>query len=355
VTATADEGAGSDPAPSSTGPVRVSVTRDDVARLAGVSPAVVSYVLNAGPRPVSEAKRLRVEEAVAALSYRPDARARSLRLGRTHAIGLVVPDAANPFFAEVAQAIERSAAPHGLAVLMGTTSNDPAKEAKYLEDLAERRVDGIILISSRSDQDLSPATTLAVPVVVMDRAPDDSPISTIAFDNVGGAATATRHLIEHGHGTVHLVAGPLDVAVSGRRIVGWQSALQEAGLPVPRPTHTPFTYEGGRKAARLLFARRERPTAVVVSSDVQAIGVVSATAELGLRIPEDLAVVSVDGTRAAAFANPAITTLSQPIERMARRAVATIVARGTEPVHAVICGTLTVRRSCGCRADGQPC
>lgn len=343
-----DEGPAETADPSSHHVRKTSVTRDDVARLAGVSPAVVSYVLNAGPKPVSEAKRRRVEEAVAALNYRPDARARSLRLGRTHAIGLVVPDAANPFFAEVAQAIERAAAPHGLAVLMGTTADDPAKEAKYLEDLAERRVDGIVLISSRSDQDLSPATTLAVPVVAMDRAPDDSPISTIAFDNVGGAASATRHLVDHGHRTVHLVAGPQDVAVSGRRIDGWQSALDEAGLAAPRPTHTPFTYEGGRTAARLLFARGEPPTAVVVSSDVQAIGVISATAELGLRVPEDLAVVSVDGTRAAAFANPAITTLSQPIERMARRAVATIVARGTEPVHAVIRGSLTVRRSCGC-------
>jgi LacI family transcriptional regulator len=319
-----------------------------VARLAGVSAAVVSYVLNSGPKPVSEAKRERVEQAIAALNYRPDARARSLRLGRTHAIGLIVPDAANPFFAEVAQAIERAAAPYGLAVLMGTTANDPAKEAKYLEDLAERRVDGIILISSRSDQDLTPATTLAVPTVVMDRAPDDLPISTIAFDNVDGAATATRHLIDHGHRTVHLLAGPRDVAVSTRRIAGWREALKQAALTTPRPTHTSFTYEGGRAAARKLFARRQPPTAVVVSSDVQAIGVISASADLGLRIPEDLAIVSVDGTRAAAFANPALTTLTQPIEQMASQAVTTILSRSAQPVHAVICGTLTIRRSCGC-------
>lgn len=343
-----DEGAAGTAAPSGPFVRRASPTRDDVARLAGVSPAVVSYVLNDGPKPVSAGKRERVEEAVAALGYRPDARARSLRLGRTHAIGLIVPDAANPFFAELAQAIERAAAPHGLAVLMGTTADDPAKEAKYLEDLAERRVDGLILISSRSDQDLSPATTLAVPVVVMDRTPDDLPISTIAFDNVGGAAIATRHLLEHGHRTVHFVAGPREVAVSGRRIDGWRAALEEAGLPTPRPTHTPFTYEGGRTAARQLFARRHPPAAVVVSSDVQAIGVVSASAELGLRIPDDLALVSVDGTRAAAFANPGITTLSQPIEQMATQAVTTILARGGDPVHVVICGALTIRRSCGC-------
>jgi LacI family transcriptional regulator len=170
------------------------------------------------------------------------------------------PDAANPFFAEVAQAIERAAAPHGLAVLVGTTADDPAKEAKYLEDLAERRVDGI-LISSRSDQDLSPATTLAVPTVLMDRAPDNMPISTIAFDNVGGAATVTRHLKDHANRTVHLVAGPQDAAVSGRRIAGWRAALQDAGLPTLRTTHSPFRYEGGRTAAaRRLFSRRQPPT-----------------------------------------------------------------------------------------------
>jgi LacI family transcriptional regulator len=143
---------------------------------------------------------------------------------------------------------------------VGTTADDPAKEAKYLEDLAERRVDGI-LISSRSDQDLSPATTLAVPTVLMDRAPDNMPISTIAFDNVGGAATVTRHLKDHANRTVHLVAGPQDAAVSGRRIAGWLAALQDAGLPTLRTMHSPFRYEGGRTAAaRRLFSRRQPPT-----------------------------------------------------------------------------------------------
>lgn len=343
-----DEGAAGTAAPFAPFVRPVSPTRNDVARLAGVSTAVVSYVLNSGPKPVSQAKRERVEQAVAALNYQPDARARSLRLGRTHALGLIVPDAVNPFFAELAQAIERSAAPHGLAVLMCTTADDPAREAAYLEDLAQRRVDGVILISSRTDQDLTPATALSVPVVVMDRTPDDSPISTIEFDNVAGAAAATRHLVDHGHTTVHFIGGPEDVAVSNRRIDGWRRTITDANLKTPRPVHSAFTYEGGRHSADRLLSRRTRPTAIVVASDVQAIGAISAAAELGLRIPEELALVSVDGTRAAAFANPALTTVSQPIEHMASLAVGMVVGGGAEPTHETVRGTLMIRRSCGC-------
>jgi LacI family transcriptional regulator len=126
------------------------------------------------------------------------------------------------------------------------------------------------------------------------------------------------------------------------------AAFEEAGRSAVCPTHTPFTYEGGQSAARLLLARRVPPTAVMVSCDVQAIGVLSASCGARHADFEGLPLVSVDGTHAAAYANSAITTLSQPVERMARRAVATIVARDGEPVRVVRCGSLMLRRSCGC-------
>ena len=346
-----EQGAGSSPAPTRN-PARTSVTRNDVATMAGVSPAVVSYVLNDGPRPVSAATRRRVEAAVQALGYRPDGRARSLRLGRTHALGLILPDASNPFFAELAHAVERAAARNGYALLICNTSDSAADEKRYLDDLAQRRVDGMIVVSARTDRDLSTWARTTIPIVAMDRLPDETNVSTVRFANGEGAATATGHLLAHGRHHVALIAGPSHLAVSAARTAGWRGAMTSAGAQAGEHLHAPFTYLGGYQAACALLSRPEKPAAVLVASDVQAVGVISAAATLGVRVPEDLAVASIDGTRAAAFANPALTTVSQPVDRMAACAVRHVIHGKGEIIHRTYTGKLILRRSCGC--PGQP-
>ena len=327
----------------------MAVTRNDVARAAGVSAAVVSYVLNDGPRPVSAAARSRVLAAVAALGYRPDGLARSLRVGRTKTLGLVLPDASNPFFAELALAIEDAAYARGFAVMVCNSADDVDRERTYIASLAERRIDGLILVSTTSGQDLSAATSLSIPVVALDRSPDDAPVSTIRADTLEGAYLGTRHLLDHGHSSVALVVGP-DAGISDDRRLGWRRALTEAGRPPGVEVAAPFTYDGGREALERLDAAGH-PTAVLVSSDVQALGLLGSLAADGRRAPGDLAVVSIDGTTAGRYAIPSLTTIAQPIGIMGSTAVAHLIDNPREVIHLTLSNDLRIRRSCGCGED----
>jgi LacI family transcriptional regulator len=327
----------------------MAVTRNDVARAAGVSPAVVSYVLNDGPRPVSDAARARVLAAVGDLGYRPDGLARSLRVGRTKTLGLVVPDASNPFFAELALAIEDAAYARGFAVMVCNSADDVERERTYIASLAERRIDGLVLVSTIEGQDLSAVTSLSIPVVGLDRSPDDSPVSTIRADTFDGARHGTAHLLGHGHPTVALVAGP-DTGISDARRLGWRRALADAGLRVGVEVAAPFSYTGGRDAAAAL----PRAGAVLVSSDIQALGLISGLAARGIRVPDDVAVVSIDGTTAGVYAMPALTTVAQPIREMGEAAVSHLVDNPAETIHLALSNDLVIRRSCGCPPEGSP-
>lgn len=330
----------------------MAVTRNDVARTANVSPGVVSYVLNGGPRPVSAAARKRVLDAVQALGYRPDGLARSLKIGRTKTLGLVVPDASNPFFAELALAIEDAAYARGYAVMMCNSADDLEREHTYIASLAERRIDGLVLVSAIAAQDLTAVTSLKIPVVALDRSPDDSPVSTIRAANHDGASLGTHHLISHGHCTVAFVAGP-DASVSDARRLGWKQALREAGLTPGCEIAAAFTYAGGREAAERLVAHGPVP-AVLVSSDVQALGLISGLTALGFRVPNDVAVVSIDGTRAGLYSIPALTTIAQPIREMGEDAVFHLIDNPANTIHLVLSNDLIVRGSCGCvNADAQ--
>lgn len=325
----------------------MAVTRNDVARHAGVSPAVVSYVLNDGPRPVSAAARARVLEAVRHLDYRRDGLARSLRVGRTQTLGLVVPDSSNPFFAELARAVEDAAYDKGFAVLVCNSADDLERERRYITSLAERRIDGLVLVSASEQQDLSALTGLRIPVVALDRSPDASPVSTIRSDNRSGASTGTRHLLWHGHSIVGFVGGP-GHGVSDARQEGWSHALLMRGLtPGPR-TRVPFSYAGGADAARWWQSLHVPPTAVLVSSDVQAMGLMHALSNHGASLPGDLAVIAVDGTRAGQHASPSLTVVAQPIQRLGQMAVEHLIGGASPLMHAALDNELIIHRSCGC-------
>ena len=329
----------------------MAVTRNDVAKSAGVSPAVVSYVLNSGPRPVSEKARARVLAAVKELGYRPDGLARSLKVGRTKTLGLVLPDASNPFFAELALAIEDAAYTRGYAVMVCNSADDLEREHTYIASLAERRIDGLILISATAEQDLTDFTDLAIPIVALDRSPDESPVSTIRSDNEDGAYQGTRHLLEHGHGDIAFVGGP-DAGVSDARRQGWQRALREAGLEAGAECRAPFSFEGGHTAASTLLAGSQ-PRAVLVSSDIQAIGLVSGLRREGLSVPEDIALVSIDGTTAGEYSVPSLTSIAQPVAQMGATAVTHLIDNPREIIHLALDNRLVVRESCGCPSPAE--
>ena len=325
------------------------MTRRDVALLAGVSPAVVSYVLNNGPRPVSTGARQRVLDAVKQLSYKPDGLARSLRFGRTNTLGLVVPDTSNPFFGELAHAIEDAAFARDFAVLVCNSAGESLRERAYISSLAERRVDGLILVSISEEQDLSDMTNLSIPVVAMDRSPTRAPISTIRSDNEHAAALGTKHLLEHGHHRIGFVAGP-GSGISDERLQGWLSTLREAGVAKGPIARAPFSFSGGFDAAVEVLCGVDKPTAILVSSDVQAIGLLSRLNSMHLKVPNDVAVVAIDGSEIGGYVVPTLTSVAQSTVRMAREAVRHLIDNPTERIHALFENALIARESCGCLA-----
>lgn len=334
------------------------VKREDVARRAGVSPAVVSYVLNNGPRPVAEATRRRVLEAIETLGYRPNSVARALRSRRTWSIGLVVPDNSNPFFAQLAHAIEDEAFAHGYSLLLGNASGDPAREESYLQTFQDRKVDGLLVVSNRRTDELATAHQGGIPLVVIsDRPLAGRAVSTVKVDNTEGAWLATTHLVGHGHRQVACVLGPRDSAPAVERHAGWQKALRGAGLDAPDEVAvwTEFSRVGGHAAATALLARDPRPTAVFAATDHQAIGVLRAAADLGLEVPGDLAVVGFDGITEADYTVPRLATVRQPVEAMARRAVELLLhhEQPAAELHEVFPVSMVARGSCGCPDPDQ--
>ena len=321
-------------------PKATPVTRNDVAQYAGVSTAVVSYVVNEGPRPVAPETRDRVLEAIRVLGYRPNATARALRMGTTRTFGLITPDGGNPLFAELAKAIDKEAAARGYVVLQTGADGDPATEQSKIAELLIRRVSGLLLVAPTEDPDLSETD---IPVIAINRVLPT--VSSVRPQYREGARRGVEHLLEHGHRRIGLVIGG---GRSGERELGWRDALRAAGLEDGPIARTTFSRRGGYDAGRELLAATNRPTAVFASSDLQAVGVLRAIHEAGLRIPDDIAVLAFDGTAETEYSWPPLSVVRQPLERMAREAVSRLID-GQDAVEAVTYPTdLIIRSSCGC-------
>lgn len=329
-----------------------AATRSDVAALAGVSPAVVSYVLNDGPRPVAKATRARVLAAMGELNYRPNAVARSLRTRRSGILGLIVPDNTNPFFAELAREIEEAAFESGQVLLLGNSAEDPDRESGYVETFLQRQIDGLLLISVLTDPDLGAAIETGTPVLLLDRSSPHDNVSSVVVDNESGAYEGTRHLFSHGHETVACIAGLPTVSVAQQRRSGFLRAVEElTGDPGEAMLlEAPFTRLGGYRAATALLSGATPPTAIFASSDLQGIGALRAAREKGLEVPEDLAVLCFDGTEEAEFTVPALSTVRQPLEDLARTALRRLADGGSarQTTVDVLSPSLVLRASCGC-------
>ncbi|TDE15106.1 LacI family DNA-binding transcriptional regulator [Jiangella asiatica] len=332
------------------------VTRRDVARLAGTSPAVVSYVLNDGPRGVAPATRERVLHAVDQLGYRPNRIASSLRTNRTMTLGLVVPDNTNPYFAELARAIEDVAFAEGYTLLLGNATDRAERENAYIQAFLDRRVDGILLIPSHDS--VAAAAELArtgTPWVLMDRLLDlDGVPAVVLSDNRQGGRLATEHLIGHGRRRIACISGPRDVRNTSERVMGWRDALAATPLdPDAAPLReVPFDRFAGYRAARDILTRHDEIDAIFVASDEQALGVMRALGELGRTCPRDIALVSFDGVAASLLTTPTLSTIRQPVAALARHAVARILTQREEepaPVETIVLPVeLVARGSCGC-------
>lgn len=330
---------------------RGQVTRSDVARYAGVSTAVVSYVVNAGPRPVAEATASRVREAIRVLGYRPNASARALRTGSTRMLGLVVPEIGNPLFAELAVAVEQTAAKLGHAVILVNSESDPRIERRLIQSLVARQVDGIILSTVQYGSAVVDLSTLGMPSVLLNTFEGRDGLETVGVDARAGARAGVEHLLSHGHTRVALIIGEPGDGIEARE-QGWLDATRAAGLLDGPLVRAAFTRRGGYEAALRLFDGPHPPTALFASSDMQAVGALRALAELGLRVPDDVAVVCFDGTDEADYATPQLSAVRQPVEQMAEEAVVRLVSprEGEPPHHVSFTPVLRTGRSCGCPA-----
>ncbi|WP_229405340.1 MULTISPECIES: extracellular solute-binding protein [Micromonospora] len=331
-----------------TGPRRV--TRQDVAREAGTSVAVVSYVVNDGPRAVAPATRQRVLDAIERTGYRPNAIAQALAGGRSGVLGLVVPDVSNPFFSALARAIEDEVFREGQVLLVGNSAESAVREARLITSFVERQVDGLLYVGVGHHSPVEAAIRAGIPVVALDRRDRFSDIASVVVDNFDGAAMATEHLIAHGHRRIAVIAGPSHLFTSVERIGGWRKALKAHGLPNDESLffEAPFSRAGGYQAAVALF-ERGTADAVLVTDEMQALGVLAAAADAGVAVPSGLAVVTFDGTEQAMFSVPPLTTVSQPLAEIARHAVALTRPTSPEERRHIVCDTeLLRRRSCGC-------
>ena len=291
------------------------VTRDDVARLAGTSTAVVSYVINNGPRPVAPATRERVLAAIKELGYRPDRVAQAMASRRTDLIGMIVPDARQPFFAEMAHAVEQAAAERGKMVLVGNSDYRDEREVHYLRAFLGMRVSGLILVSQGpSERAAAEIEAWDARVVLLHERPEAIDDVAVVTDDVGGAQLATRHLLEHGNAYVACLGGMESTPVVGDPVAdhveGWRRAMQEAGRSTEgRLFQAPYNRYDAYQVALKLLAGPDRPPAIFCSTDDQAIGVLRAARELRIDVPGELAVAGFDDVKEAGLTDPPLTTV----------------------------------------------
>lgn len=328
----------------------------DVALRAGVSTSTVSHVLNR-TRFVSEAARDRVLAAMRELDYAPNAAARMLTLKRSNAIGLIVSDIRNPFFASVARGVEDVAQGHGYTLVLCNSDEDIRRETACLKALQTRQVDGIVLASAGvADAYVTRLVHAGFPIVLVDRELPELGIPAVLLDNEEGAYRAVTHLVARGHTRIGMISGRRSISTTTERVAGYRRALQEAGVEPESGLviSGESTSEGGTQAANALLDLVPGPTAIFSGNNLMSIGGLQAIVSRGLSVPDDVAMVGFDDFPfpwSDAF-RPHLTTVAQPTYELGRRAAEMLVQglrgqRSQSAERVVLEGKLLVRESSG--------
>jgi LacI family transcriptional regulator len=309
-------------------PVRKNATLKDVAEACGLSVAAVSRYLNHSIK-LPQSTTDRIDAAIAALNYQPNPHARSLSLGRSETIGLVVPDISNPYFAHLAAAVEQAAAECGLGLLLCPTLSRTDRELDYLGRLSRRHVDGLLFVTNNGDDPaLARALLGAKTVVLVDDDIDGTTAPTIMSDSEQGGRLATAHLIEQGHRSLAYIGGPAGLSSSRSRLRGFRSAIVESGeaIAIAAELHGAYSSAHGRIAAEQILALDPVPTALFAASDEIALGVLSVFKQRGVKIGADISVIAFDDVGPLELFDPPLTAIRQPVNAMGRRAVQIVLA-----------------------------
>ena len=302
----------------------------DVAREAGVSVATVSHVIN-GTRPVAPETAARVRRTMEALDYHPNAVAQSLRTRKTHAIGAVVSDITNPFFATLVRGAEDAAIEAGYSLIVCNSDESPEKEDRYVRLLRRRQLDGLLIspVGDGSGKAVQELPQWKVPFVFIDRRAKGINADAVLSDNIGGAYQATKHLIERGHRRIGIILGIKGATTTEERLAGYQKALEEVGLPFSNElvTYGGYRVEGGRKMTEKLLSLPEPPTAIFSMNNLMTVGVLKVLAQRQIVIPHDMAVVSFDDLDLGELFQPPLTAVNQNPYEIGKIAMGILLSR----------------------------
>ncbi|MDQ6737200.1 MAG: LacI family transcriptional regulator [Gemmatimonadota bacterium] len=341
-----------------------ATTIRDVARVAGVSVATVSRVLN-GSAPVLEPTRERILEAARELRFTPNASARSLSMRRTAALGVVLPDLHGEFFSELLRGIDRTAQQHGRHLLVSSSHHGARGMSEALRTM-HGRVDGLIVMApDLPAEGIMEALPHTIPTVLVNCAPVKTPggmrVDALAVDNFGGSVAMVEHLASLGHRRIAFIAGAEHNEDSAERERGYGEAMKRLGLEsrAEYRTRGDFTEAGGHSAAAVLMRGEIPPTAIFAANDMMALGAMAAVRESGLRVPEDVAIAGFDDIPTARYVSPTLTTVRVDVEALGALATSVLVRRlsetrsGADAAHdggesrQIVPSILVVRGSCG--------
>lgn len=324
-----------------------------VAKRAKVSTATVSRVLNGSPN-VREKTSAHVRSVIAELNYMPNTHARSLRVGRARMFGLIVSDINNPFFPELIDAFEALAAQQGIDVIFMHTNYDPKRLQSCIRRMVERSVDGIAVMTSEVDPQALQLAQKRVPLVLMNQPDYMEQYRNVPVEYSTGFREALEHLQSLGHTDIGFIAGPSTLSSAKRRQQDWTMAMKRLKFRVRKNwiLTGDMRVEGGGRAMQELMSLERRPTAVLTSNDLMAVGALQAASHAGLRIPEDISVIGFDDVPVASMVVPQLTTIQLPRREIAAHAFSSLLqatgdgrAFKSEIVHT----RLVVRKSTGPR------
>jgi LacI family transcriptional regulator len=328
------------------------VTIAEIAEHAGVSVPTVSKVLN-GRSDVAEATRRRVQQVMADRGYQ------RRKPGATRKVGLVdmvLPGLDSPWVVEVLRGAEAEARRSGAQIVLTSAEDGPAGDRQWLDRLAARRSDGLVLVVSEpAPEALEQLRALHTPVVLLDLVGGSDPaFATVGATNWAGGLSAVEHLVGLGHRRIGVISGLPQLVCSQERVEGYRAALGRAGIPVDETLvhFGDFRPAGGRLGAQAMLDTADPPTAIFAGSDMQAVGVYQEAAARGLRIPEDISVVGFDDIAFCEHMTPKLTTVRQPLGRMAAEAVRLVLASGDDglpgpPPRVELATNLVIRESTG--------
>ena len=332
-----------------------------VAALAKVSIATVSRTINNSPA-VSERLSKRVWQAIEQLNYFPNTHARSLVSGRSRILGIIVENITNPFFPELIQNFEEIAVAHGYELLVSSSNSDPAVLATCVRRMLERKVEGVAVLSFGAEEPvLDQLVHRNIPMVLAEFRLDDPKVSTILLDYSTGIHQAVNHLVELGHRRIAFLAGPHKLHSAITRENDYRTAMQSVGLSVQKKwlIECDHTLKGGVAGFAQLQSLASRPTAILCSNDMTAIGVLRAAYMDGLRVPDDLSVIGLDDIDFAEFTLPPLTTIRLSRADLARAAFEALRLQAEDPGNPkiqrefLVSTSLVVRGSTGAPAGAS--